>query len=134
MKLTPYSRYSRNRILGTFKMWEVPKDFADPMFNYLMHGFNPGSCFTAVLANDFLRAILASHPANTIEAFKHLAGWIRDNVPAEARGSYAAVDHWTSMGPEFRRSILESAGLVLTTDQEMWMTLKNVPTTEPVLY
>ena len=134
MKLTPYSRYSRNRILGTFKMWEVPKDFADPMFNYLMHGFNPGSCFTAVLANDFLRAILASHPANTIEAFKHLAGWIRDNVPAEARGSYAAVDHWTSMGPEFRRSILESAGLVLTTDQEMWMTLKGEHTTEPVLY
>ena len=131
MKLTPYSR---NRILSTFQTWHVDKEFADPMFNYLVHGFNPGSCFTAVLANDFLRAILASHPANTIEAFKHLAGWIRDNVPAEARGSYAAVDHWTSMSPEFRRSVLESAGLVLTTDQEMWMTLKGEHTTEPVLY
>jgi len=131
MNLTPYSR---NRILKTFQDWHVEKEFADPMYNYLVHGFNPGSCFTAVLANDFLRAILASHPANTIEAFKHLAGWIRDNVPAEARGSYAAVDHWTSLTDTVRREVLESTGLVLTADQEMWATLKNIPTTEPVLY
>lgn len=131
MKLTPYSR---NRILSTFQSWNVPKDFADPMFNYLVHGYGPGSCFTAVLANDFLSAMAHSHPDNTIEAFKALAGWIRNTVPANARGSYEAVDHWTSMGPEFRRSILESAGLVLTTDQEMWMTLKGEHTTEPVLY
>jgi len=131
MKLTPYSR---NRVLATFQTWKVDKEFADPMFNYLVHGFNPGSCFTAVLANDFRRAILASHPANTIEAFKHLAGWISDTVPPEARGSYAAVDHWTSITEAVRREVLESAGLVLTPDNEMWMTLKNVPTTEPVLY
>jgi hypothetical protein len=131
MKLTPYSR---NRILKTFQIWSVDKEFADPMFNYLVHGFNPGSCFTAVLANDFLSAVSRSHPSNTIEAFKALAGWIRDTVPADARGSYEAVDHWTSMGPEFRRAGLESAGLVLSADQEMWATLKNVPTTEPVLY
>ena len=131
MKLTPYSR---NRILSTFQSWDVPKDFADPMFNYLVHGFSPGSCFTAVLANDFLSAVSRSHPGNTIEAFKALAGWIRDTVPEHARGSYEAVDHWISMGPEFRRAVLESSGLVPTTDQEMWMTLKNVPTTEPVLY
>ena len=131
MKLTPYSR---NRILSTFQSWDVPKDFADPMFNYLVHGYGPGSCFTAVLANDFLSAMAHSHPVNTIEAFKALAGWIRDTVPANARGSYEAVDHWTSMGPEFRRSILESTGLVLTPDNEMWMTLKGEHTTEPVLY
>ena len=131
MNLTPYSR---NRILATFLSWSVEKEFADPMFNYLVHGFNPGSCFTAVLANDFLSAVSRSHPANTIEAFKHLAGWIRDTVPAEARGSYAAVDHWTSLTETVRREVLESAGLVLTPDKEMWMTLKNVPTTEPALY
>ena len=104
------------------------------MYNYLVHGFNPGSCFTAVLANDFLSAVSRSHPSNTIEAFKHLAGWIRDTVPAEARGSYEAVDHWTSMGPEFRRAVLERAGLVLPADREMWLTLKNEPVLEPELY
>jgi len=131
MNLTPYSR---NRILKTFQNWHVEKEFADPMFNYLVHGFSPGSCFTAVLANDFLSAVSRSHPANTIEAFKHLAGWIRDTVPAEARGSYAAVDHWTRLDANVRREVLESTGLVLTADQEMWATLKNLPTTEPVLY
>jgi len=131
MNLTPYSR---NRILETFKTWRVDKEFADPMYNYLVHGFNPGSCFTSVLANDFLSAVSRSHPANTIEAFKHLAGWIRDTVPVEARGSYAAVDHWTGLTETVRREVLESAGLVLTADREMWLTLKGEPATEPVLY
>ena len=131
MKLTPYSR---NRILQTFQQWDVPKEFADPMFNYLVHGFNPGSCFTAVLANDFLSAVSCSHLANTIEAFKALAGWIRSTVPEQARGSYEAVEFWTSAGPEFRRDVLEKARLILPEDQEMWMTLKGEHTTEPVLY
>ena len=131
MKLTPYSR---NRILKTFQIWSVDKEFADPMFNYLVHGFNPGSCFTAVLANDFLSAVSRSHPSNTIEAFKKLAGWIRDTVPAQARGSYEAVDHWTGLDADARRAVLESAGLVLTEDQEMWQTLKSKPVVEPVLY
>ena len=131
MQLTPYSR---NRILETFKNWQVDKDFADPMYNYLVYGFSPGSCFTAILANDFMDAIARSHPGNTIEAFKRLTGWIRDTVPTEARGSYSAVDHWIRLTGPIRREVLESTGLVLTADQEMWLTLKNVRTTEPVLY
>ena len=66
MKLTPYSR---NRILATFQQWDVPKDFAGPMYAYLVHGFGPGGCFTAVLANDFLSAVSRSHLANTFEEF-----------------------------------------------------------------
>ena len=131
MKLTPYSR---KIIYQSFKEWDVPKDFADPMYNYLVHGFSPGGCFTAVLANDFLSAVSRSHPVNTIESFKALAGWIRDTVPADARGSYEAVEFWTSAGPEFRRDVLEKARLILPEDQEMWMTLKGEHTTEPVLY
>jgi len=131
MKLT---LYSRNRILKTFQDWRVDKDFADPMYNYLVHGFEPGSCFTSVLANDFFGAIIKSHPANTVEAFKALAKWIQDTVPAEARGSYAAVDHWTSLTETVRREVLESTGLVLTPDKEMWMTLQNVSTQELSLY
>ena len=131
MKLTPYSR---KIIYQSFKEWDVPKDFADPMYNYLVHGFNPGSCFTAVLANDFLSAVSCSHLANTIEAFKALAGWIRSTVPEQARGSYEAVEFWTSAGPEFRRDVLEKARLILPEDQEMWQTLKSEPVVEPVLY
>lgn len=126
--------YSRNNILKTFSNWGVPKDFADPMFNYLVWGFQPGSCFTAVLANDFYGAVRRSHPANTIEAFKALAGWIVDTVPSEARGSYKLVESWCDMTSEMRRPILEKHGLVFTEKQEIMLTLKGSKTHEPMLY
>lgn len=131
MQLTDYSR---NRILKTFKLWEVPKDFADPIYNYLVHGYQPGSCFTAVLANDFINAIRSSHPANTVEAFKALAGWIAETLPPKAYGSYAKVDAWCDITWDGRRAILEKHGLVYTTEEEVWLVLKDTPTQEPILY
>jgi hypothetical protein len=62
------------------------------MLNYLVYGYAPGSCFSAVLANDFFGAIGSSHSMNSVEAFKALAGWILNAFPAEAYGSYQAVD------------------------------------------
>ena len=131
MKLTAYSR---NRILETLKHWDVPKDFAEPMYNYLVFGFSPGSCFSAVLANDFNGAIRSSHPANTIEAFKHLTGWIQDAVPLEARGNYGVVLRWTLLDAAERRSILEEHRLVYSEQDEIMLTLKGESTHEPVLY
>jgi hypothetical protein len=131
MQLT---KYSRNKILETFNKWRVDKEFADPMYNYLVFGFSPGSCFTSVLANDFFGAMTRSHPANTVEAFKALAKWIADTVPSEARGSYKAVEDWTRLTAEQRRVILEKYGVVLPEDQEVWLTLNDTPTQEPYLY
>jgi len=131
MKLTVHSR---NRLLETFQKWDVPKDFADPMYNYLVHGYSPGSCFTAVLANDFQGAIARSHPSNTVEAFKLLSGWIQDCMPREAHGSNDVVADWLTYDGDVRRSILENKMLVYKTEEEVWMTLQNVSTTEPTLY
>jgi hypothetical protein len=128
------SYYSRNRLLETFKKWDVPKDFAEPMYNYLVYGWSPGSCFTSVLANDFASAIARSHPANTVGAFKALSGWIGDTVPEEAHGSYEKVKCWGGINPEQRRIILEHNGLVYTAKEETWLALKGAPTAEPVLY
>jgi len=126
--------YSNNRLRETCSTWGVPQDFADPMLNYLVYGYEPGSCFTAVLANDFAGAILHSHPSNTVEAFKALTGWINEHFPADARGSYEAVDHWIAIGPEFRRHALERRRLIYTEQEEIIMTLNNEPDREPVLY
>ena len=131
MKLT---QYSRNIIMKSFQQWDVPKDFADPMYNYLVHGYNPGSCFTSVLANDFMGAIRRSHPANTIEAFKALAGWISDTMPRNAYGSYETVDNWCYLKEDERRTILEKQELIYTAKQETWLAIKGDPITEPVLY
>ena len=128
------SEHSRNRLMETFKLWDVPKDFADPMYNYLVHGYSPGSCFTSVLANDFAGAIARSHPANTIEAFKALTGWINDTMPAEAFGSYKEVSDWCYLKGNARREILEGLNLVYTVEDEIMLVLQGECTHEPVLY
>lgn len=128
------SQYSRNEILKGMAQWEVPKDYADPMYNYLVHGFSPGSFFTAVLANDFMGAVQHSHPANTIAALKALVGWINDYMPTEARGSYEAVGRWSKKTEVQRRQILEQVRLIYTEKEETWMALKGEPTVEPTLW
>lgn len=120
--------------MATFNQWRVPRDFADPMYNYLVHQYSPGGCFTSVLANDFGGAIMRSHPGNTIEAFKSLAGWIGDIVPSQARGSYSAINEWLNLSQSVCRSVLETHNLIYTVEEETWMILKNRPYVEVVLY
>ncbi len=131
MKLTDYSRH---RLMGTFSKWEVAKDFADPMYNYLVNGFSPGGFFTAVLSNDFHGAIVRSHPSNTVQALKMLSGWIGDCMPKEAYGSYETVSNWLYMNSELRRKILEENDLIYTEDKELWMCLEGKRSFEPMLY
>jgi hypothetical protein len=128
------SYHSKNKLMQTFAHWDVPKDFAEPFYNYLVFGYTPGSCFTSVLANDFASAISRSHPSNTINAFKALVGWIRDTMPEKAYGSYEKVAKWTELNPEQRRIILEHDGLVFTSKEEVIKILKDEPSTEPHLY
>ena len=132
MELT---NYSRNRLLNTFALHGVSKEYVDPLYNYLVHGFQPGSFWTAVLANDFSRAILASHPSNTVEALKAAVGWLNDTLEhGVAWGDYHAVEHWLQMTPEERRLVLESNHLVYTGQEEVILILKDTPTQEPILW
>ena len=126
--------YSHNLMKETCARWAVPRDFADPMLNYLVYGYEPGSCFYAVLANDWFGAIRSSHPSNTVDAFKALTGWILDVFPAEAYGSYQAVDQWCQLGAAARRAILERQGLIYTKQEEVLKILRNERAVEPVLY
>ena len=115
---------SEEKLLLTFRAWNVDKEYAEPMYNYLVHGFSPGSFFTSVLANDFTDAVARSHPGNTITALKKLVGWIRDYVPREAWGSYERVDAWLKATEEHRRQMLEAKDLVYTPVMETLETLK----------
>jgi hypothetical protein len=126
--------YSRNRLFETFSKWDVPRDFADPMANYLIYGFRPGGFFTALLANDCFAAISRSHPANTVEALKCLVGWIRETLPIESYGSSLAIKHWIHLEEEDRRRVLENHQLIYTEQEEIMLTLRSESTVEPVLY
>lgn len=126
--------YSKNRIIKTFSDWEVSQCFASPMYTYLVYGYHPGSFFYAVLANNFATAIMSSHPANTVDAFKSLVGWMSNTMPDEAYGSHTKIDVWSDMSAEKRRHILEKNRLVYTEKEEVIMILKNEPIRRYVLY
>lgn len=127
-------QHSRNRFLDSMVHWRIDKDYADPIYNYLVFGWEPGSFFTSVFANDFLNAMHRSHPANTIPALKYVAGWIHNACPTEAYGSYDKVRAWLKLTPEQRRAILVECGLVYTAEQETYLLLKGERTIEPVFY
>jgi hypothetical protein len=129
------TKYSENRFMRTFAQYEVPKDYADPIFNYLVHGFHPGGFWNAVLANDFMGAMARSHPANTVSALKKVVSWIMNHlVNGTTHGSYEVVDAWVKKTVEERRDILEAMGLVYSVKQEIVMILKDEPTHEPQLW
>lgn len=131
MKLSVYSRY---RILKSTSHLEqeyylgsefINLDFFDPIYNYLVHGFTPGSFFTAVLANDFASAILHSHPSNSIEDLKKLVRWIQSiGSRGIVHGDYDIVASWTIKSDDERRFILEEMGLIFTEEEEIIMTLR----------
>lgn len=129
------SVHSKNRMMGTFSQYEVPKEYADPIFNYLVHGFHPGSFWNSVFANDFMSAIGRSHPANTVASLKKAVSWVMNYmVNGATHGSYEIVDEWLKKTPEDRREYLEAMGLVYTEKQEIVMILKEVPTHEVHLW
>jgi len=76
----------------------------------------------------------SSHPSNTVEAFKALAGWIQDIMPREAFGNYEAVKQWTRLEEADRRAILERQGLIYTEQEEIMKTLRDERSMEPTLY
>jgi hypothetical protein len=127
MELT---KYSRNRLMESLSHWGVDKDFADPMYNYLVHGFEPGGFFTAWYANE-ATAILHSHPANSVEALKNLTKWMVNCMPRDAWGSRSIVKAWLKMSDADRRQTLELHGLVYSEQTEIMMALKNEKTVEP---
>lgn len=129
------SKYSKGKLMQSAIAWNVDKDFFDPIYNYLVHGFEPGSFFSALLANDMFRAIASSHPANTIPALKNLTGWIRATMGYSIFwGSEAVVKQWLGFTDAQRREQLEALGLVIPEKDEIVMILKDEPYREPFFY
>lgn len=130
MKLT---EYSKNRLMASLQHWRVPRDFAEPMYNYLVHGFEPGGFFKGWYAND-ATSIIRSHPANTVQALKDLTKWMLNCAPDPAWGSHDNVNNWLRMTAEDRRVVLEQYELIYTEAEEIEKVLKDEPTQEPMFW
>lgn len=129
------TKHSRSRLMITANRWTVPREYFDPLYNYLVHGFEPGSFWVAVLANDWHRAISSSHPSNTIEHLKMTSGWIHDAFPVESYGGYKNIKSWMDLDAIDRRMILEECRLIYTEQEEIMLGLKGAPAQqEPILW
>ena len=128
------SKLNRDRVMLTASRWSVAREYFDPLYNYLVHGFEPGSFWTSVLANDFMGAIQRSHPANDIPALKHAVGWIQDVFPQGSYGDYRSVRYWVNMEASERRLTLEHHRILLTEQQEIMTILRGQKSQEPFLY
>lgn len=129
------TKYSKNKLMQSFVDYKVPRDFADPIYNYIVFGFNPGSFFTGMLENNFFKAMRSCHTANTVEAIKNTTSWIANYLPFNlAWGSEKAVAEWLKMSAEDRRKILEERGIIYPEKQEIIMVLKDEPTKEPFFW
>lgn len=117
------AKVSEKRLFNSFEEWQIDVDYYMPIAMYLVHGFDPGSFFSAVLANDFNRAIGASHPSNGMLTLKALVGWIVNVMPREAYGSHQTVQAWLSKSSAERRTILEKCGLIFSEQEETWKTI-----------
>jgi hypothetical protein len=129
------TKHSRSKLMITANRWTVPRDYFDPLYNYLVYGFEPGSFWSAVLANDFGRAIQHSHPSNTIEALKNVVGWMNNSFPWESYGDYDRIRAWIDLDAGQRRMLLESADLIYTEQEEIMLGLKGAPAqAEPIMW
>lgn len=128
------SEYSKNRLLHSFSLWAVEAEYSRHIYDYLVRGLHQGSFYTAVLANDFVGAMVRSHSGNRVDTLKVLADWIVNSMPADAWGSYDRVGLWLKTSPERRRKILEQCNLIYTTKEEMWLILKNDHTSNPYAF
>ena len=102
------TEHSQNRLLHSFDLWDVEQEYSQPVYDYLVNGFDPGGFYTAVLANDFMSAVTRSHPGNQIDTLKGLVGWISNTMPAAAWGSYDRVRTWLKISDLDRRTVLLS--------------------------
>ena len=127
------TKFSRNRMMESATRWTVPREYFEPLFNYLVYGFEPGSFWSAVIANDFMRAMQHSHPSNSIPHLKHVVGWMLDSWPAGSYGDRDTVILWMDLESGNRRRILESSRLIYSEQEEVMMALKNVRTHEPFM-
>ena len=99
---TPYSSTSAN------------PEWIDNIFAYVVMGLPPGSFYSAVFANDLIRAAACSHPLNQWTDIQMCCNWLGNYAPKECYGSWDNVKKWQGMTPDARTPILEQAGLLLT--------------------
>lgn len=82
-----------------YKMTEQSKE---SLYNYLVHGFEPGSFMTSVLSNDLFGAVSRADFLN-IDLISQYARWIENCAPYGSYGDRDTVRGWLRKNEHFER-------------------------------
>lgn len=106
------------------KDWNVPYEWQEILYSYIVEGLPPGSFFTSLLANDLKMAACRSHPSNTWAGIICVCKWLINEAPHNCHGSYAIVESWMALPQTERRRICEVKQLISTEQELMWTIMK----------
>jgi hypothetical protein len=98
----------------TFEHFPVTDEWQAEAYQYVVLGYDPGSFFSALFANDLLLAAQRSHPLNQWNNIQELVKWLHFEAPAQCHGSHEKVHAWLELSKEKRTKICEEKGLVAT--------------------
>lgn len=96
------------------RTWQyMHEDCRLAMFNYLVHGWEPGGFLTAVLINDLRLAAGRADHVNRSN-LGHVTLWMIHVLPGSCHGSQAAVDSWMARTDREREELLVAMDLLPT--------------------
>ena len=95
----------------------IPDHTQQAMTHYLVKGWEPGGFLTAMLAMDMPRAINSADTANR-QTMWSIGRWIMTRCPADAWGSYQAVESWINDQDGRRSAFAEEYE-----KNQVWLTL-----------
>jgi hypothetical protein len=95
-------------------MHDVSQDWRDIMKSYVIEGFDPGSFFVALLANDLMAAAAKSHELNSWKQIRGVVKWLYNRAPGQCYGSHEKVKAWLALSKDERRKINEGCKLLAT--------------------
>ena len=103
----------------------MPEDWEDELYNYIVLGFNGGSFFMSLYANDNILAVSRkSHELSSMRSIRSIMGWLSNKAPAACWGSQDKIIAWMRLTTDQRREICEELNLLPTEKEEVWDILK----------
>ena len=126
-------KYSRALFEHSVQRWDyynnsLHSDWVDTLWRYYAMGLNPGSFFSAVLANNMMDAMAHCHPGNRLDSIKALCGWIREcGMRGIAWGDYDTVRSWLSLPQSVRVQHLARHNLAYPSEVEVCLILEDAP-------
>lgn len=104
-----------NNSYFNFSYANVPGHTQEALFNYFVHGYEPGGFLSAVLRNDLVGAASKADSTNK-ECLANIAIWIMNNAPYGSWGDQDLIDRWLKKGPYQQRFEKEYVLHLLSTE------------------